>query len=117
MLERRRTLAAALAALAFPVSGALPVAPSAAAPDLCLRTVSPEAPPVCAIPPMPPPRREVRPPPPAWTPSLALVARSLAMEWPSLGLGPRELEMVTRAVGCGGLATELSTALEQLVSQ
>src|SRR5215471_18967432 len=64
MLERRRTLAAALAAIAFPVSGALPVAPSAAAPDLCLRTVSPEAPPVCVIPPMPPPRHEVRPPPP-----------------------------------------------------
>src|SRR5215831_2328120 len=64
MLERRRMLAAALAAIAFPVSGALPVAPSAAAPGLCLRTVSPPRHPVCAIPPMPPPRREVRPPPP-----------------------------------------------------
>ena len=40
----------------------------------------------------------------ARSPPLALVARPLAPEWPSLGLGPRELEMVTRALGCGGLA-------------
>jgi hypothetical protein len=33
----------------------------------------------------------------ARTPPLALVARPLALEWPSLGLDPRELEMVRSA--------------------
>jgi hypothetical protein len=29
-----------------------------------------------------------------WTPPVALVARSLAMEWPSLGVGFREMALV-----------------------
>ena len=64
MLERRRMLAAAPAAIACPVSGWLSAAPSAAAPGWSLHDACPAASPVCAIPPMPPPRREVRPPPP-----------------------------------------------------
>jgi hypothetical protein len=47
--------------------------------------------PQCSRPPMPPPRHEVRAS--AWTPSLALIARSLAVEWPPLGLGFRGLAL------------------------
>jgi hypothetical protein len=63
MPDRRRILAAALAAMAFPfVANAQP------------------------RPPMPPPRHEVRPARPRSV-TTGVGRESLAMEWPSLGLG------------------------------
>jgi hypothetical protein len=43
---------------------------------------------------MPPPRPEARAAATRWTPSLALVAGSLALEWPSLGLASGYLAVV-----------------------
>jgi hypothetical protein len=52
---------------------------------------------LCCIRPAPSANAATAPPGPAaasaWSPPLALVARSLAVEWPSLGLGPRKMAL------------------------
>src|ERR1700756_1369644 len=72
MLGRRRILAAALVVVAYPAGVVF-------------------AQPVPFRPPMPPPRREVRPRRPGGPGPWYWVTRSLAVEWPPLGLGVRAL--------------------------
>src|SRR5258708_34846495 len=102
-------LAAAVAAMTCPLGGVLALARPAAPSGPSLVVPAPRAlaalpldgaRPSCNRPPMPPPRHEVRPPPPQWTSPLALVARSMAVEWPAVGLGVREMALRTRP-GCG----------------
>lgn len=99
MLDRRRILAAAFAAMACPVCGVLPDPLTASgSPELDVTsspvgTIAPRG-----IPTVQPSANATAtsPDPPAAstrTPPLVLVAGSLAMEWPSLGLDAREMAL------------------------